>query len=67
MTNKMMIKIQHTAEALFIFLSITWYPIAGIILAIPGAWFYISMMKKNIIDKDHDGSWKKYFKQLFKF
>lgn len=60
-------KFQLTAEALFITLAINWQPLAALVLGIPGAWYYIAMLKQNVVDKKHEGSWKSYFKSIFKF
>jgi len=59
------IKVQHAIEAILIGIGLL-QPISLIILAIPGAIYYISMLKVNIVDKKHNGSWKKYFKSIFK-
>ena len=59
------VKVQHAIEAILIGIWLL-QPISLIVLAVPGALYYISMLKMNVVNKYHGGSWKKYFKSIFK-
>lgn len=58
-------KLQLSAEALFITLTIHWLPVFGILSACAGGLYYMSMLKVNVVDTKHGGSWKKYIKSIF--
>jgi hypothetical protein len=59
-------KFQHIGETLFIFLAIHWQPIFGIISACCAAWYYLAMIRMNIVDKFYDGSWYNYLNHILK-
>jgi hypothetical protein len=40
--------------------------ILGTLVALTTLTYYGSMLKVNVINKHYDGSWKKYFKSIFK-
>ena len=62
----MIYKIQAGIEATLIFATIHWQPLFGIISACVAAWYYLAMLKINVVDVKFEGSWKKYIKSLFK-
>ena len=64
--NILFAKIQHGLEFLFILLTINWQPVFGMVAAVAGTWYYAAMLKKNVIDPDYKGSWRKYFRSLLK-
>lgn len=57
-------KIGHLIETLFIILTISWQPVFGIITSICASCYYIAMFEANVVNKYHEGSWKKYFRNL---
>lgn len=59
-------KIIQSFEPAFIALSIHWQPLFGIVMSSFGTVYYIGMIKTNIVDKKYSGSWKEFFKSLFK-
>lgn len=59
-------KFQAGIEASFLFITIKWQPLFGFISLIIYGVYYLSMLKMNVIDKNYGGSWKKYFKSIFK-
>lgn len=65
MDNTMIHKLQGSIEALFILLTIHWQPVFGIMSAICGVWYYLAMIKQNVVDKNYGGSWKTYIKSIF--
>jgi hypothetical protein len=58
-------KIQHGLEALFLFITIQWQPLFGMVASAAAIIYYVSMTKINVVDKYHKGSWRKYFKSFF--
>lgn len=52
-------------EAQFILLTIHWQPILGGLSAIMGTIYYLSKLKIDVVDTNHGGSWKAYFKSVF--
>ena len=62
----LLFKLQAGLEFLFIFLFIGWQPLFGVVMAIAGTWYYAAMLKKNVIDPDYKGSWRKYLRSLLK-
>jgi hypothetical protein len=40
--------------------------ILGTLVALTTLTYYGSMLKVNVVNKHYDGSWKKYFKSIFK-
>jgi len=66
MKDALLNKLQHGIEALFIFLTISWQPLFGIIASVAAVWYYAAMLKVNVIDKNFGGSWLQYFKSLIK-
>lgn len=60
-------KVQLTIEAMLIGLSIHWQPIFSIAAAVAAIIYYGAMLKMNVVDTRYGGSWRKYFKSLFKF
>lgn len=59
-------KIQHAVEAILLGITIHWQPIFGIMASIAAMLYYLSMTKINVVDRKFNGSWKKYFKSIFK-
>lgn len=59
-------KIQHALEACFLFLAIHWQPVFGVMASCMAVWYYAAMIKMNIVDKQFEGSWKKYFIGIIK-
>lgn len=59
-------KIQHALEACFLFLAIHWQPVFGVMASCMAVWYYAAMIKMNIVDKQFEGSWKKYVKAAIK-
>lgn len=66
MKDVLLHKLQHGIEALFIFLTISWQPVFGIVASVAAVWYYTAMLKINVIDKNFGGSWTKYLKSLIK-
>ena len=66
MNHILLSKIQHGIEALFIFLTISWQPLFGIVASIAAVWYYSSMVKLNVVDRNFGGSWRKYLKSYLK-
>lgn len=64
MNNTMIYKLQVLFESGLIMLSIHWQPVFGIISACAAAWYYLAMLKMNVVDQRHDGSWRKYLKSI---
>lgn len=62
----MIYKLQAGFEAGILFIYIQWQPIFGIISTCIAAWYYLAMLKINVVDVKFEGSWKKYIKSLFK-
>lgn len=62
----MLHKIQHTLEAIFLFMTIHWQPLFGILASVAAITYYMAMLKINVVDVKHSGSWKKYLKSLLK-
>lgn len=62
MTNKLV----HLIELPITFLAIHWQPFFGVLSAVCGAVYYLSMLKTNVIDTKHDGSWRTYIKNSFR-
>lgn len=60
-------KIQLTIESMLIGIAIHWQPVFGIAASIAAIVYYGAMLKMNVVDKTHAGSWKQYFKSFFKF
>jgi hypothetical protein len=59
-------KIQHTLEAILLGITIHWQPLFGIMASAVAIVYYVAMLKMNVVDKNHGGSWKRYFKSIFK-
>lgn len=59
-------KIAHYFETGFIALTIHWQPVMGVVMSVCGSLYYVSMLKTNVVDEKHGGSWKNYFKSLLK-
>lgn len=59
-------KIQHSIEAILLFLSIKWQPLFGVAASFAAIMYYGSMLKINVVDVKHEGSWKQYFKSFIK-
>lgn len=59
-------KLNTIVEPLFVLIAISLQPLIGIISGVAAFAYYTSMLKMNIVDKKHDGSWKKYFKSIIK-
>ncbi len=55
----------HFLEAPFIFMVINWQPIVGAISGVIAGVYYLSMLKVNVINPFHEGSWIKYIKSIF--
>lgn len=69
MAYKMMFKVVIASVEWFasvMFLVINWGSLPGWIMSFCGTWYFISMIKKNVVDEDHGGSWKSYFKSKIK-
>lgn len=64
--NNMIGKITVLLEASFIYIMIGIAPFAGFISAFFASWYFIAMLKMNVVDTKHEGSWKKYFKDVIK-
>ena len=64
MQHLLISKFQHGLEALFIFLAISWQPFFGVVASIAAVWYYTAMVKMNVVDKNHGGSWKNYLKSI---
>lgn len=47
-------------------LVINWGSLPGWIMSFCGTWYFLAMIKKNVVDVDHNGSWKNYFKSKLK-
>lgn len=62
----MIYKLQALFESGLIMLSIHWQPVFGIISACAAAWYYLAMLKMNVVDTRHGGSWKQYLKVLIR-
>lgn len=62
----MIYKIQAGIEAGLLLLAIQWQPILGIASTCIAAWYYLAMLKMNVIDVKFGGSWKKYILSLLK-
>ena len=62
----LMQKIQHWFEPTIVALTIHWQPVMGVISGICASVYYVSMLKANVVDEKHSGSWRKYFKSLIK-
>lgn len=62
----MIAKLQHLVEAGFLYITFKVQPFFACLMAIGGLLYYLSMLKMNVIDVKHEGSWKKYFKSIFK-
>ena len=56
-------KIELTIAALIILMG---NEILGVLVALTTLLYYGSMLKINVIDKKHNGSWVEYFKSFFK-
>lgn len=65
MKNLMAYKLQLTFEALLVFLALNWGLVSSLILGIPGAIYYLAMLKMNVINKSYEGSWKLFIKSIF--
>jgi hypothetical protein len=59
-------KIQHGFELLFMFLVIKWQPILGSLASLVIIFYYLSMLKINVVDPKFGGSWKKFIKTVIK-
>lgn len=66
MNHVLISKIQHGLEACFLFLAIHWQPVFGVMASCMAVWYYAAMIKTNIVDKQFEGSWKKYFTSIIK-
>ena len=69
MPYRMMFKVIIASVEWFmamIFMVINWGSLPGYIMSFCGTWYFISMIKKNVVDVDHGGSWKMYFKSKLK-
>ncbi len=64
--NSMMHKVQQTFEGLLLFITIKWQPIIGALASLAAIWYYAAMLKINVIDVKHGGSWQAYFKSILK-
>lgn len=64
--NSLLIKVQHGLEAIFLFITISWQPLFGVIASIAAIWYYAAMLKKNVVDVDYKGSWRRYLKSFLK-
>lgn len=62
----MIYKIQAGIEATLIFATIHWQPVFGIVSASVAAWYYLAMLKMNVIDVKFGGSWIAYLKSFLK-
>lgn len=60
----MLHKINHIVEILVITLTIRWQPVFGVLSGLMAFCYYLAMFKINVVDKNHNGSWKQYFKTL---
>lgn len=64
--NNMIQKMTVLLEASLIYIMIGMAPFAGFISAFFASWYFIAMLKMNVIDTKHNGSWKQYFKAVIK-
>ena len=62
----MIYKLQALIETTLIFATIHWQPVFGIMSACVAAWYYLAMLKLNVVDVKFEGSWMKYLKSLIK-
>lgn len=66
MNHVLVSKLQHALEACFLFLAIHWQPVFGVMASCMAVWYYAAMIKMNIVDKEHGGSWRSYIKTAIK-
>lgn len=59
-------KIQLSCEAILAYITINWQPTLGSIMSVIGTIYYIGILKINVVNKEYEGSWKKFFKALIK-
>lgn len=59
-------KVQHTIEAILLGITIHWQPLFGMLASSAAIIYYLAMLKMNVVDKLYGGSWRRYFKQIFK-
>lgn len=59
-------KIQAGIDASFLFITIRWQPLFGFISLLIYAVYYLAMLKINVVNKEYDGSWKKFLKSIIK-
>mgnify|MGYP006921392788 CR=1 FL=1 len=59
-------KAQIEIEAIFLFITISWQPLFGVIASTLAAVYYYEMLKSNVIDKEYDGSVRKYLRSKLK-
>jgi hypothetical protein len=59
-------KLFHLCEAGFILMFLNIQPFFGALSAIAAATYYIAMLKTNVVNKNHEGSWRKFFKSIIK-
>lgn len=62
----MLHKIQITAEMILLGITIHWQPLFGILASVAAFWYYAAMLKLNVIDVRHEGSWRNYFRAIIK-
>jgi hypothetical protein len=59
-------KIQHFFEPTIVALTIHWQPVMGVISGLCASIYYVSMLKVNVVDVKHGGSWKNWITSFFK-
>lgn len=59
-------KLTVLLEASLIYIMIGIAPFAGFISAFFASWYFMAMLKMNVIDAKHEGSWKQYFRAVKK-
>lgn len=57
-------KILLTFETITLLIAIHWQPLMGIAASSCGALYYLSMLKINVVDIKHSGSWLSFFKSI---
>jgi len=47
-------------------LIVSWGSLPGYIMSLCGTWYFVAMIKKNVVDEKYNGSWLQYFKSKLK-
>ena len=66
MINGFITKATVLLEASLVYILIGIAPLAGFISAFFASWYFVAMLKMNVVDKKHNGSWKQYFRAIIK-